>query len=89
MHRSMGGQVEYWARIGRAIEQSGNFSYRNICEALHGDLAVDDLNAWEKPLFDKEHDAAMQTVTAQETRAHEARMRRFDEAGIDVESLGD
>jgi hypothetical protein len=89
MRRSMGSQVEYWARIGRAVERSGQFSYEKIKDALLGRLEVDALNEWEKPVFDEEHDIAMRSATPREQRAHAERLKALHEAGIDTDALGD
>lgn len=41
LHRSVGAQVEYWAKLGRAIENSPGFSLERVREALEGDLRID------------------------------------------------
>lgn len=45
--RSVAGQITHWLRIGRAIEQSGNFDYRRISAALAGSLSPDALTPEE------------------------------------------
>lgn len=89
MHRSQASQVEHWARIGRAIEHSGQFNYNRIARALRGDLPVDDLSIYEKPVFDAMHDEAMRQSSDEEAHAHERRMADFSAAGIDTRELGD
>lgn len=89
MHRSQAGQVEYWARIGRAIEHSGHFDYNRIARVLQGGLSVDELSAYEKPVFDAIHDDMMQSSSAAEEQAHKYRLNTLREAGIDPSDLGD
>ena len=89
MHRSIDSQIEYWARIGRAVERSGHFDYNKIKEALLGRLEIDALNEWEKPVFDEEHDAAMRTPAAAEAQAQSRRLRAMRNAGIATADLGD
>jgi hypothetical protein len=43
LRRSVGAQLEYWARLGRAIENSPAFSREKVRKALEGTLTVDDL----------------------------------------------
>ncbi|WP_423820575.1 hypothetical protein V5738_09500 [Salinisphaera sp. SPP-AMP-43] len=89
MHRSQAGQIEYWARIGRAIEHSGQFNYQHIARALNGEIPVDELSAYEKPVFDAMHDEAMRHASPEEQKAHERRMQQLHDAGVDTEALGD
>lgn len=89
MHRSLAGQVEYWARIGRAIEHSGQFDYNHITRALKAEIPVDGLTAYEKPVFDALHDEAMRQGAAGEEQAHTRRLEMLREAGVDTDSLGD
>lgn len=46
--RSMTQQIEYWARIGRAIERSGAISHDRVAKALAAQLAFDSLGAEER-----------------------------------------
>lgn len=50
--RSIGGQVEHWARLGRAIEASPGFTLERIKAALVGDLDPGELSADEWALYD-------------------------------------
>jgi hypothetical protein len=54
MNRSLAGQIEHWAAIGRAIEQSPEFSYARIRQALSARLSYDDLNAAERIIVQRE-----------------------------------
>lgn len=49
--RSVAGQIAHWIRIGRAIEQSGNFDYRRIRAALEASLAPEELTAEEHEVW--------------------------------------
>lgn len=89
MHRSQAGQIEYWARIGRAIEHSGQFDYQHIARALKGEIAVDNLTAYEKPVYDEMHDDAMRESTPDEVAAHKHRVKAMRDAGVDLGTLGD
>lgn len=46
--RSMTQQIEYWARIGRAIERTGAIEHDRVCAALRAELAFDELNTEER-----------------------------------------
>jgi len=48
LHRSLGAQVEYWARLGRAIEQSPGFSIHRVRATLSGRMKLEDLPADEQ-----------------------------------------
>lgn len=48
MGRSIAGQVEHWARLGRAIERAPGFDYERIREVLAARASFDDLGADEQ-----------------------------------------
>ena len=48
LHRSLGAQVEYWARLGRAIEHAPGFSIDRVREALEGHLRLETLSVAEQ-----------------------------------------
>jgi len=48
MGRSIAGQVEHWARLGRAIERAPGFSYDRVHAALAARGSIDDLTADEQ-----------------------------------------
>ena len=67
--RSMTQQIEYWARLGRALERSPSVSISRIQAALQAQLEFDDLTADERALvlgrleamvFDPRGDGALQ-----------------------------
>ncbi len=52
LHRSLGGQIEHWARLGRAIEDVG-LPLKRVREALDGSLKIEALSRVEQDqLFD-------------------------------------
>ena len=48
MGRSIAGQVEHWARLGRAIERSPGFAYERIRAVLSAQASFDALDADEQ-----------------------------------------
>jgi len=60
LSRSKAGQIEHWARIGRALESSSSVEVARVRAALSADLAFDDLNADERVV----------TLAELETRMH-------------------
>ena len=49
--RSTGGQIEYWARLGRALEASPAFSAADVNAVLAGRMTIEQLNAFEQAAF--------------------------------------
>jgi hypothetical protein len=45
VHRSLGAQVEYWARLGRAYESAPGVGVGRVREALEGRLTFEELLA--------------------------------------------
>lgn len=89
MHRSQSGQLEHWVQIGRAIEHSGAFNYNQVALALKGQLPVDELTVYEKPVFDAMHDEAMKQHSDQEKLDQQHRLAAYEAAGVDIKALGD
>ncbi len=48
VHRSVGAQVEYWARLGRAVENTPGFGIDRVRQALEGQLKLEDLSEAEQ-----------------------------------------
>lgn len=48
VHRSVGAQVEYWARLGRAVENTPGFGIDRVRQALEGHLKLEDLSVAEQ-----------------------------------------
>ena len=51
MRRSTGGQVEYWARLGRQIEAMGLLNHERVTAILNGQGSVHELNLSEDALY--------------------------------------
>lgn len=51
-NRSLGGQIEHWARLGRALEGTAGISVDRVRETLQGRLKLEDLSL-------EDHDAVM------------------------------
>ena len=51
MKRSIAGQVEYWANLGRTIESSGLFSVEQVRAVLNGEGSVQNLTPAEDALY--------------------------------------
>ena len=51
MHRAIGAQVEYWAKIGRVIESSGVFGPVAVRKLLEGSGSVQDLSEADDALY--------------------------------------
>jgi hypothetical protein len=49
--RSLAGQITHWARIGRAIERSGQFDHVRLSQVLAGELETTALTAEEKAVW--------------------------------------
>jgi ParD-like antitoxin of type II bacterial toxin-antitoxin system len=54
VHRSVGAQVEYWARLGRAVENAPGFGIDRVRQALDGRLTLETLSVEEQDaVFDR------------------------------------
>lgn len=51
LHRSVGAQVEHWAKLGRAFENTPGFDIRKVRSVLEGRLKIEDLTAAEQDGF--------------------------------------
>lgn len=51
LNRSVGGQIEHWARLGRAVESAPGFTIDRIKAALEGRFSVDDLTEEEQEAY--------------------------------------
>lgn len=71
VHRSVGAQVEYWARLGRAVENTPGFGIHKVRQALDGRLTLDGLSRSEQDQALDALAAEFETPSA-ETRAYYA-----------------
>lgn len=46
--RSLNGQIEYWARLGRFVEESGLFDLHKVNLAFQGKIPVEDMTSEEQ-----------------------------------------
>jgi hypothetical protein len=79
LHRSVGAQVEYWARLGRAIESTPGIDVSLIRQALNGQLRLDGLGVAEQTLALDALGAAFDAPD-ETTRAHFAALGEQDGA---------
>ena len=72
--RSVGGQAEYWLRLGRAIERAPGFDYQRVNDALANRFDVDALSFEEQQAYFDRFDALMENPSP-EARAFFAALR--------------
>lgn len=72
-NRSIDGQVEHWAWLGRAIESSPNFPLGRVRAALNGEFNAEALSGAERELFDALIDEAMGGKHTAEARSFRAK----------------
>lgn len=48
LNRSLGGQIEHWARLGKALENAAGVSLDKIRETLEGRMRLEDLSVAEQ-----------------------------------------
>lgn len=54
VHRSVGAQVEYWAKLGRAVESAPGFGIDRVRQALDGRLTLETLSVEQQnAVFDQ------------------------------------
>jgi hypothetical protein len=68
-HRSIGGQVEHWAAIGRALESTPGLTLDRVRAALHGQYDATQLTDGEAAIFDDLLGSAMDGKHTAEARA--------------------
>jgi hypothetical protein len=75
LHRSLGGQIEHWARLGKALENSPGFSMERVRETLSGRLRIENLSADEQDVVFDQLGAHFQTPS-DDVREHYAALGR-------------
>lgn len=75
MGRSIAGQVEHWARLGRALERAPGFAYERIRAALSAQIGIDDLTADEQAVALAELEEYLEHLPRQRDAAFFARLR--------------
>ena len=81
--RSAGGQLEHWARVGRAIESSPDFDYARVRAALSGDADAGALTAEERAVFLDGFGEALAQPLPEEERFWAERRSRGGGVGLD------
>ena len=83
VHRSVGAQVEYWARLGRAVENTPGFGIEKVRQALDGQLKLEAGTAAEQDQAFEAMSAEFDAPSAA-TRAYYAELgRRPGAVGLD------
>ena len=76
MGRSIAGQVEHWARLGRAVERAPEFAYERIRAVLSAQASFDALDADEQAVALAALEAELEKPpSAQREKAFFARLR--------------
>lgn len=84
MFRSMGAQIEYWARIGREVEASGALGPAGVRLLFEGKGSVLDLGKADLPVYLDLLDAKLQEIDGSDTRIlDELRAGGHPIAGLD------
>ncbi len=85
--RSVSGQVDYWARLGRAVEASPSFSRERIQRALAGLASAQSLNAEERAVYDELEFDAMETIETPSGKAFWDKLKA-EGGGVGVDAAG-
>lgn len=67
-HRSLAGQVEHWAALGRYLESSGVFDPVKVRAALKAELSVNELTAEERVLHEQTLFASLESLDGKDVR---------------------
>lgn len=84
-HRSVGGQVEHWARLGKAIEAAPGFTLDRVRAALEGRFDADELEPDEYAIFEDLLGEALRTPLPQAEAFFEKRRQEGGGVGYDDE----
>jgi hypothetical protein len=85
--RSVTGQIAHWAKIGRAVERSGRFSYTQIDAALAGIIPPEDLSEQESAVYQEEFCKAVSVPTEEEKAFFAKRHERG--LGVELDETGE
>ena len=77
MKRSIAGQVEYWAELGRCVEAAGLVDYASVRAVLEGQGSVQSLEPAETRLYLELLGSTLEGLDGSDTR----RIRRLQNAG--------
>ena len=71
-NRSLGGQIEHWARLGRALEGAPGMPVERVRETLEGRVKLKDLTFVEQEAFLDQLHEWVKNPTAEEVAAYAA-----------------
>ena len=75
MGRSIAGQVEHWARLGRAVERAPGFGYERVRAALSAQAGFEDLTADEQAVALSELEEYLEHLPRERDAGFFARLR--------------
>lgn len=84
LHRSVGGQIEHWARLGRAIENAQGFSIERVRQTLQGDLKLEALSLAEQEAVFDELSAVFDKPSSDQRQAYAALGAKAGAVGDDA-----
>jgi hypothetical protein len=73
LHRSLSGQIEHWARLGRAIENAEGVSIARVHAALEGRLKIDEFSEPEQDAFFAELGSVFEAPSSEISQAYAER----------------
>ena len=85
LHRSVAGQIEHWASLGRAVELAPGVTLDHVRAALRGELRVDDLSAAEQETFFDLLGGQLDAPSSSADAFFAARLQRGGGVGLDDE----
>ncbi|WP_353220232.1 hypothetical protein [Salinisphaera sp. S4-8] len=88
MSRTVQAQLEHWARVGQAIENAPGYDRNKVQDALRGHVAPDELDPYERSVYDVEHEALMEKAGDEEKAFFKQLAEKQRAAGIDPQDLG-
>lgn len=88
MSRTVHAQLEHWARIGQAIENTPDYDGHKVNAALRGQIPPDELDPYERSIYDVEHENIMEKAGDAEKTFFEQLERKQRVGGIDPGDLG-
>jgi hypothetical protein len=77
MHRSVSQQIEHWAMLGRALEQSSGVSMQRVRDCLEGARNVDDLSNDERAVVLAGYERRLADLDASALEADLAKQARY------------
>ncbi|WP_353215883.1 TA system antitoxin ParD family protein [Salinisphaera hydrothermalis] len=88
MSRTLQAQLEHWARVGQAIENAPGYDRTKVHDALRGHISPDELDPYERSVYDVEHEAIMEKAGDEERAFFKQLADKQRAAGVNSEDLG-